>query len=54
MAQSVPALAIAFGVGFFACVVAGAMMVRIVTAKRIDKQYAWLKFEKPFLDSIEH
>lgn len=54
LAQSVPALAIAFGVGFFACVVAGAMMVRIVTAKRIDKQYAWLKFEKPFLDSIEH
>jgi hypothetical protein len=54
LSQTLPALAIAFGVGFLACVIAGAVMVRIVTAKRIDKQYAWLKFEKPFLDSIEH
>ena len=47
-----PLLAVLFGLGCLGSIIAGAVMVRVVTAKRIDKQYAWLKFEKAFLDSI--
>ena len=49
-----PALAGLCVLCVFACFIASMLMVRVVTAKRIDKQWAWLKFERPFLDSIEY
>ncbi|MES1175314.1 MAG: hypothetical protein ABUL62_13420 [Myxococcales bacterium] len=51
-ASQYPVLAVLFGLGCLGSIIAGAVMVRVVTPKRIDKQYAWLKFDKPFLDSI--
>ena len=50
--SNLPVLAIVFGFALLGCMITGVIMARVVTAKRIDKQSAWLKFERPFLDSI--
>lgn len=54
LAGNYPLIAILCGLAFFACVIAGVIMVRVVTPKRIDQQFAWLKFARPFTDSIEY
>lgn len=51
-ASQYPVLAMVFVLGWLGSMIAGVAMVRVVTPKRIDKQYAWLKFDKRFLDSI--
>jgi uncharacterized membrane protein YecN with MAPEG domain len=53
LAQKAPVVAIVLGLALVGCMVAGAIMARVVTAKRIDKQFAWLKFGQPFVDSID-
>lgn len=52
--SNLPVLASVFGLALLGCMITGVIMARVVTAKRIDKQSAWLKFERPFLDSIEY
>ena len=45
-------LAFAIFIATVAAIVAGALMARVISAKRIDKRYAWLKVGRAFLESI--
>lgn len=52
VADRAPALMLLFIVLMIAAPVVGILMTQVVTAKRIDKQYAWLKVGRPFLESL--
>jgi hypothetical protein len=50
--ESAPGTAVLLFFLMFVPLVAGFMLVNVVTAKRIDKERAWLKVGRPFLDSL--
>ena len=52
LADQAPALIVVGLLAFLAAVVTGALMAQLIRAKRIDKQSAWLKVGRPFLDSL--
>jgi hypothetical protein len=49
---SAPEAALLLFLLMFAPLIAGFVLVSVVTAKRIDKEWAWLKVGRPFLDSL--
>jgi uncharacterized membrane protein len=50
--EDVPAAALVLGLGMIVVLVVGLRMTLVVTPKRIDKQFAWLKVGTPFLESL--
>jgi hypothetical protein len=52
VADRAPALMAVFMVAMVALPVVGIVMTQVISAKRIDNQFAWLKVGRPFLDSL--
>jgi hypothetical protein len=48
-----PLVPLVLGLGLVACPIIGLVLARVVSAQRIDKQRAWLKVGRPFLESFE-
>jgi hypothetical protein len=48
--SAIPYLLLVFG--FVGSLVGGILLARVVSAHRIDKQHAWLRVGRPFLDSF--
>jgi hypothetical protein len=47
-----PLLGVLALLAFFGCVVVGALLARVVIPKRIDKEHAWVRVGRPFLESL--
>ena len=48
-----PAGIILLGLLAFVVLITCVILARVITPKRIDKQYAWVKIGRPFLESID-
>jgi hypothetical protein len=52
VADRAPAMMLVTMLVMIASPIVGILMTQVVTAKRIDDRYAWLKVGRPFLDSL--